>query len=94
MWTVIIKTTNNKKSRKIFMHGDSPRKEHNKRLMFNQVWGSDYNENSRTGMWCTKLIPLNTHVKEKSSSEGRFFFYRNFGSILEFYSCIATKNWI
>jgi hypothetical protein len=26
-----------KKSRKIFMHGGSPRKEHNKRLMFNQV---------------------------------------------------------
>jgi hypothetical protein len=37
MWTVTIKTTNNKKSRKIFMHGDSPRKEQNKRLMFNQV---------------------------------------------------------
>jgi len=36
MCTVLIKTANNKKSQKISVHGDSPGKEQNKRLIFNQ----------------------------------------------------------
>ena len=43
-----------------------------------------------TGMWCTKLIPLNTHLKETTPSEESFPSTEILDTILEIYSC--NKN--